>query len=72
MNEALNNIAHDVQLVIDQLNKVEVKGEDNLNPLLTSIRHLKAIKEYAQKSNVETVVVTEEPEATDNADNNAE
>lgn len=43
MNERVNNAIRTITSVIEALNRVEVKGENNLNALLACIQTLKQV-----------------------------
>lgn len=61
----MNDVINTIQTVINTLQLVQVKGEENLDPLLASIRHLRALKNDLVKAMAESAKKTEEAPATE-------
>lgn len=61
----MNDVISTLQTVINTLNLIQVKGEENLDPLLASIRHLRALKNGLVKAMEESAEKPEEAPVTE-------
>lgn len=48
-----------IQVIIDSLNLIEVRGQDNLSRMYNSIHYLRQLKELLEKEKNENVDITE-------------